>query len=168
MAEKLFYIHGEATPELETFTLNILSILTGTNPSLRWRNEVTQLQYYERVKRVSEEIITQHIECRMRGHTMALLENDYPYNEIMPDGGYRELSGGSLEHYCIFSKDESLLTPEIINQIIEDNFNGKPTLVFMHEDEHTSIKQIKHAHIIVDWGGDEAILKQRYYDANDF
>lgn len=168
MAERFFYMQGQATPDLHIFTTKLFAILAGSAPSLRWRTDETQRWYVKFNKAFGEERIARQINGRMFGHTMALFENDFSYNNIMPFGGYDELTGRGLIHYCLFSKEEALLVPEKIDKVVSINFPAKPALIFMHDDTHTSVKRIKHAHIVVDLESNETKLKQRYFDKNDF
>ncbi len=86
----------------------------------------------------------------------------------MPFGGEMEHSGGGLIHYCLFSKKDNLLVPKNIDKVVDINFTGMPALIFMHDDTHRSIKEIEHAHIVVDLESEKAKLKQRYFDIENF
>ncbi len=168
MVEKFFYMHGRATPDLETFTKNMLAILTGNAPSLKWRTLADQRGYVYFRKSLGEEIVSEHLQARMLGHTMALLENEFPYEAIMPFGGESRHAGGGLSHYCLWSMDGSLLVPKFVDKVIDINFSGMPALVFMHDDANKSVKMIEHAHIVVDVEREKIRLSQRYFDNKDF
>jgi hypothetical protein len=168
MAEKFFYMHGQATHDLEDFTLSLFSILAGQAPNLNWRSPETQRHYISLRENRGEESIIRVIKARMQGQTMALLENDFPYDALMPLGGAELHAGDDLAHYCLWSTKGSLLVPENIDKVIDINFSGLPALVFMHGETHKSIKDLDHAHIVVDGMRRKLILEQRYFHAEDF
>lgn len=168
MSEKFFYMHGQATPDLQTFTQSLLAILCGTAPTLNWRTPELQHAYIHFRNSLGEERVSHHIQSRMMGHTMALLENDFSYNAIMPFGGEMEHAGGGLSHFCLWSNDGNLFATKYVDKVININFPGIPALVFMHDDTHKSVKTIEHAHIVVDMENEKVRLHQRYFDNKDF
>ena len=169
MSEKFFYMHHRTTPDLQDFTESLVKILYGPKLTLSWRTPQDHLSYRYLRDCLGEDRVARHIRNRMMGHTMALLHDDYPYQAIMPLGGDLERAGGGLSHLNLWSTDDTLLTPPNINMVVDMNFPGLSSLIFLHDKATTrSVRTIEHAHIIVDVEFGKSIISRRYFDRIDF
>jgi len=121
MPERLFYMHGEATPELVDFTNGLITILICNDGNVpAWRTADTQARYSAFIQHNNSQVFVDFIQKKMAGHPMALLFNDFPYDAI---AGY---DTGTLAHYCLWANDGNSLTPPVIDTVINNNFPGRP------------------------------------------
>jgi hypothetical protein len=143
MCEKLAYNRGAITPDLEIFVSNYKRVL---RQEIYSRIALSRASYDQKKLELGEDGLAAVIEAKMGSSDFALLENDYPYDNLIP-------AGSSLRHFCLWSKDEDRLTVEAINGQIEASFSNKPAFVFRHGGNLISIRKIPHVHIIVDAKG---------------
>ncbi len=77
--------------------------------------------------------------------SVGFIDNLFPYDGIMPEGS-------NLLHTCLWSVTTPLSNLEI-NHYIALKYQSKPALVFVNNLERKSVKEIWHAHVVVDMNG---------------
>lgn len=142
---ELIYMRGVASADLEYFASGLIDVIIG-NGSM-WRLPETQEAYRHHVEQTgSPDKLTACIEEKMGERDLVLIENDFPYDALMPRA---EKSERRLRHLCLWSRNGKL-DAETIDIEIENSFPGYNALVFIHTPRFRSILGIEHAHIVVD------------------
>ena len=141
MCEKIAYNHGKTTPDLGVFISNYQRALAR---EMDTRALPDRVLYNQKKSELGEKGLLAVIEAKMGQSDFVLLENDFPYTNLIP-------IGSSLKQYCLWSKDEDKLTTDAINMLVEDRFPNRPAFIFRHCGDLISIRKIPHAHIIVDF-----------------
>jgi len=141
MCERIGYNYGASTPDLDVFILNYQRALSY---EIDTRASLNRLLYDMKKMELGDDGLATVIETKMGEDDFVLLENDFPYNNLIP-------GGSMLRHFCLWSKNEERLTAPAINEQIETKFPNKPAYIFRHGGNFISIRKIPHVHIIVDF-----------------
>ncbi len=78
----------------------------------------------------------------MGAQSIAFVANLFPYDAIMP-------KEAKLMHACLFSR-AGVIGDDDISHHVRTQFGNKPALIFVNEQKRKSVKDIWHAHVIVD------------------
>jgi|GEM_PF-4591937 len=136
---ELVFVHQKMTPELAVFISGFWAVIKGEEQQ-EFRTAELAKTYQEYMRNGGGLV---DIRTKMNGSKREFVENIFPYDAIMP----RE--NNHLVHLCLFSV-EGELPKEQIEEMIRTQYGEQAAFVFVHNAGTRTVKEVWHAHVIVD------------------
>lgn len=141
LVDKIFTL-GPLSDDLTIFTYALLDHWL-SNDILGLRTEETRLAMATYSSQVGgSKGMGEDISSIMGVESIAFIANLFPYDAIVPESA-------KLIHTCLFSKIGEI-DDDLITHHIKHNFGNKPALIFVNEQNRKSVKDIWHAHVVID------------------